>query len=261
MGTNTKSQIQNQQQNNKTNNTKNNNSKTNNTNNTNNDINYIDTSNKKSTILSNKQSRKRIKISNLKDIPKIKNLINSNNNWNNDDNNTYYLSKFLNRNKKKCPRPKSKINNRIEIFDSNKNILSPSLSHKNYNKTLSYFKNRSKKKVKAKQKIENYSQNKNKSKNQNFEGVCLNNLILEDIKEKIKFPIYEYNKSKEKKEFIINKRKKSNKFIIYKTIYNSISNKKEKNKLDNKESFSSISEEYLKTMPLLKMDKEKKDKE
>ena len=47
---------------------------------------------------------------------------------------------------------------------------------------------------------------------------------------------------------------------MYQRIYNSISNNKEKDKLDIKKLFSSMSEKYIKTIPKFKLEKEKKDK-
>jgi CRP-like cAMP-binding protein len=216
------------------------------------DTNYLDSSNKKSTILTNKQSRKRITVINLKDIAKSDNLmINSN---------TFNLKKLLNRNKKGDAYPIIKANNYLDFFDSDNKILSSNLSNKNYNKTLSYFNKNSKNKMKVKKKIENYSQNKNKKKMKkiNFDGVCLNNMILEDIQEKIKFPIYDYN-SKDKKTYIRNKSKRLNKFIIYQRLYNSLKNNKAINKMEPEKSISSLSEEYLKTVPI-KINREKAEK-
>ena len=231
--------------------------------NINSEINCLD-SNKKSIILNSKQSKNRLSILNIKEISKNDN--NKNNNINNNNisinNNIFSSKKIVNRNKKDYSI--SKFNKLFELIDSDNKLYSPTLSNKNYNKTIAYFNNfinNSNYKTnikKLKEKIENYSQHKIKNKNKNFEGVCLNNMILEDIKEQIKFPIYDYNNSKRKKLYMRNKSKRMNKLIISQKIYNAL--KENKDKVDTEKSLSSMSEEYLVSLPIFKVNKEKKNK-
>ena len=120
-------------------------------------------SNKKSNFLNYKQSKNKISsFLNLKQIKTENNFYNRNENVN--------------------------VNNFPKILD-------PELSDKNYkNRTMTYFnnnnikfKNFSKSKNNKQLKIEKYSQKNRENKKSSFDGICLNNMILEDIKDQIKF--------------------------------------------------------------------------
>ena len=134
-------------------------------------------------------------------------------------------------------------------------ILESELSDKNYkNRTITYFnnnfikfKNFTNPKIEKKMKIEKYSKIENKKNN----FVCLNNMILEDIKDQIKF-------SFDDEKYIIRNKDKRLKMFLFSDKYNNsiITIKKEKEKEKN----NSLSIEYLKTTPLFKSKKEKIDK-
>ena len=134
-------------------------------------------------------------------------------------------------------------------------ILESELSDKNYkNRTITYFnnnfikfKNFTNPKIEKKMKIEKYSKIENKKNN----FVCLNNMILEDIKDQIKF-------SFDDEKYIIRNKDKRLKMFLFSDKYNNsiIKIKKEKEKEKN----NSLSIEYLKTTPLFKSKKEKIDK-
>ena len=144
------------------------------------------------------------------------------------------------------------INENVNNFPK---ILESDISDKNYkNRTITYFnnsnikfKNFSRQKFDKKLNVEKYSQKTIENKKNNFDGVCLNNMILEDIKDQLKFSF--------KDEIYIkrNKDKKLKKFL-FSNKYNSIKKtKKEK----EKEKGNSLSIEYLKTTPLFRSTKDK----
>ena len=193
--------------------------KQNDKNNIKNEINYLDF-NKKANIFNNMKYENKISAFNLKKYLKTDNNINKCNN--------------LNKNEKQ--------NNNFNIID------------KIYNKTITYFRNynlsSNKYKKEKKQKIENYSE---KNKKNNFDAICLNNMILEDIKEQIKFPFLD-----KEKIFNRNTTKRRNILIISRKIYKSVKNKNIKK--ENENSFPSLSEEYFKTLPLFRSCKDTLDK-
>ena len=76
-------------------------------------------------------------------------------------------------------------------------------------------------------------------------------MILEDIKEQIKFPFLD-----KKKIFNRNTTKRKNISIISRIFYNSVKNKNANTKKENEnESFSSMQEKYFKTLPLFRSSK------
>ena len=77
-------------------------------------------------------------------------------------------------------------------------------------------------------------------------------MILEDIKEKIKFPINNGNKNIFKR----NRNKNIRKYILSE-IYNSDNNYK--NKKESEKSIPTMSKDYLKTITIYKSKKDKKD--
>ena len=101
--------------------------------------------------------------------------------------------------------------------------------------------------------IETYLQKNRENKKNNFDGVCLNNMILEDIKDQLKFS---FNDEK------IIKRNKAQKFKMFLSsdkFENSIK-KYQNKKTKEKETEKSLSLKYLKTTPLFKSKKDKIDK-
>ena len=191
-------------------------------------------SNKKQSLSNNKQSKNKMSFLNLKQMQTENNFYSNNKNEN---------SNF----------PKI---NRFTEYKS----LESDLSDKNYkSRTITYFNNNIKiknlsKPKNVKLKIEKYL-DKNSNKKKEFDGVCLNNMILEDIKDQIKFSF------KDEKIMKRNKEKKLKMFLFSDRFNMSI--KKNRNKKDkDKELDKSLSLDYLKTTPLFKSkkDKEKLDK-
>ena len=210
--------------------------------NLNNEINYLETI-KKSSIMTNSKQ-----IKNKKPILNLKETINS-------ENNISSINSIKNENKNK--------NSLLELTSTKNKFFSPNLSDKNYkNKTIDYFfnhnlkiKKNSKSKFEKKTRIEKYSQKKMNNKKNDFDGVCLNNMILEDIKDQIQLSFLD-----DKKIFKRNRSKKKElkKFIFSEKLFNSVKNNKIKK--ENDKSLSSMQNKYLKTMPLSRISKEKKDK-
>ena len=143
-----------------------------------------------------------------------------------------------------------KLSKFFESTDNKGKIYSYNLSLKNFkSRTITYFTNNNsinalKERNDKKLKIEKYSLKSIKDKKNDFDGICLNNMILEDIKEKIKFSF-----NNEKKINRRNKSKNIKKYILFNTI-NDYNNKKE-----NEKSVPSITEEYLKNKKVEKVNK------
>ena len=193
--------------------------------------NYLDSYKKSNIYL--KQSKEKMPLLNLKESLKTES--------------NYYISSYnMNRTKyEHDSRQAEKFNKFLESTDNKAKIYSYNLSQKNFkNKTITHFSTYNsrikidilKEKYDNKKKIEKYSHKSIKNKKKKFDGVCLNNMILEDIKEKIKFSFNNDNK--------IIRRNKSNKIkkhILCNT--NNVNNKRE-----NEKSIPLISEDYLKTI-------------
>ena len=196
---------------------------------------------KKSGIISNSQSKNKMSTIISKEISKTENNINTKNNKLEKENTFLKDNKFL------------------ELLDSNNSFNSNNLPIKNNinnynNRTITYFNNHNSKHLNRylknkirkhkKEKIEMYSQKEKNIKKKDFDGVCLNNMILEDIKEQIKFPLYE--SSSKKQIFAKNKNKRKKMLLISQKLYNSIKN----NKYEYNNSLPSLQEEYIKSSKL-----------
>ena len=205
--------------------------------NNNNEYYFIDSIKKSSLINSN---HSKIQISNFvsKEISKTENNINNINKKENT------LSKF------------SKIPKKNNISHFNKtisNLRNYKLNH-NLPNLKSYSINKSKNI--EKEKIEAYTQKDMNTKKNEFDGICLNNMILEDIKDHIKFPLYET--PKEKRNIQRNHYFKTKNMILSKRLYKSV--KQNKYKYEITKSLPSLSENFLLNISLLKKIKDKKEK-
>ena len=206
--------------------------------------NYLDSIQKSN--IASKQSKTKIPLLKLKESFKTDNNIHINNNIN--------ITKYDKDNSKRLKSSKF-----LELTDNKGKLYSYNLLNKNYkNKTITNFSNHNHKinklnKTKNKEiKIDNNSQKNIKNKKKDFDGVCLSNMILEDIKEKIKFPINNGNKNIFKR----NRNKNIRKYILSE-IYNSDNNYK--NKKESEKSIPTMSKDYLKTITIYKSKKDKKD--
>ena len=184
-------------------------------------------SNKITSFSSNKFSKNKMPFFNIKQI-QIENNFNNNKN----ENNFPKINRFL----------------EYKTFESDL----PDKSYKN--RTITYFNNNSKfkkftKSKNEKLKIENYLQKNIETKKNNFDGVCLNNMILEDIKDHLKFTF------KDDKIIKRNKDKKLKMFLSEKLINSKNKNNNKKDK--EKETDNSLSLDNLKTTPLFKPKKDK----
>ena len=217
-----------------------------------NNDNYLLYSMKKSYILNPTQPK--IKILGL-----ISNEINkTEKNFNNTNNNINEKGKTF-----------SKVNNFLELIDTNKsfsknpkknNIINfnKTESNLNNNKNINNFLNLKSNAInifikKVKEKIETYKEKTyNTNNKKEFDGICLNNMILEDIKDKIKLPLYETPREKKiyrrNNNFI-----RKNMIFIPKRFYNSV----RQNKFRNEIAFPSLSDTFLKGLTLFKKNKKK----
>ena len=113
----------------------------------------------------------------------------------------------------------------------------------------------SKSKFKKILKFEKYSQNVKNNKKNDFDGICLNNMILEDIKDQIHFTFANDKKIIKRNR---NKKKEFKNLIFSEKLFNSVKNSK--NKKENEKLLPPTEIEYLKTMPSSRLNKEKLDK-
>ena len=203
----------------------------------------------------NEQSKNHSPLLNLKTISKIENNNNCYSNIKNKKDYSYKQNKY-------------NISFKLNNINNNNKI---NLSNKNYNKTINYFNNHKRifkynKSINNKKtKIENYYSDKKpiNNKRDNFDGICLNNLIWEDIKEQIKYPIFNDNEIINNEKYSFRKIKKNRKRNILPIRYYKDDEENEnKNKLENEKSLNLLSEEYmnLRTLPICKIIKKKKDK-
>ena len=233
----------------------------------NNEINIPDIN--KKTILNHKHSKNKMPLLNLKTICKTEKNSNNNNNLNIPEKKSEKHNIFAYTRYNKSYKIKNIIRN-----GNNKNILS-TIPNSNYNKTINYFHknltifksnendNNTNSKI-QKNTIDNSIKAFSTERKSNINGVCLNNLIWEDIKEQIKYPINNNSNEFSSREKILfkrakNKRKKN--WSIQK-FYEIIKNRdKDKEKIDSEKSLSLniISEDY-KTLPVCKLNRIKKDK-
>ena len=244
----------------------------NNINNYNNEINFLDIN--KKTILNQKNSKNKIPLLNLKTICKTEK--NSNNNTNN-------LNIFEKKNEKQNLFNYTRYNKSYKVNNiirngNNKNVLS-TIPNKNYNKTINYFyKNLTifKNDNDNNNNIINNKNHKNTIDNNsikafaterknNINGICLNKLIWEDIKdikEQISYPINNNSNEVSSKEKILfkNAQKKRKKNWSIQKFYEFIKNR-EKDKNDNEKSLSLnlLTEDY-KTLPVFKSNRIKRNK-
>jgi hypothetical protein len=236
----------------------------------NNEINYLDVN--KKTVLNPKPSKNKIPLLNLKTICKSEKSNNNNNNLNTIEKKSEKQNLF------NCTiyNKSYKVNTIIRNGNS-KNILS-TVPNKNYNKTINYFyKNLT---IFKNDNDNNYNTNNKNQKNtidnnsikafgterkSNINGICLNKLIWEDIKnikEQIKYPISNNDNVVSSKEKILfkNAQKKRKKNWSIQKFYEFIK-KRVKDKNDNEKSLSLnlLSEDY-KTLPVCKSNRIKRDK-
>ena len=203
--------------------------------------NYLE-SNKKSNV-SNKQSKGKIPLLSLKENFKTETNIDNSNN----------INTIKNENSK---RKIVKFSKFIESTDNKDKLYSYNQSKKN--KTITYFPrhklkiNKLNKSKNEKIKTEKNSNSVCKNKKEEFDGICLNNMILEDIKGKIKFSLNDDKK-------IIHRNKSKNiKKYFFSELYNSDNNYYNKN--ENEKSIPPINKVYLKTTPLnIKKDKKEEN--
>ena len=208
--------------------------------NINNIENYYLDSLKRSSIINNEQSKNKISIIVSKEINKTENNINNRDNKIQKENTASKYNKFfetidsynsLNTNNLLNRNNVNNYNNRTMTYFNNHNHLKPDILNK--------FRKRKKEKLKI-----NSEKEKNKKKKE-FDGVCLNNMILEDIKEQIKFPLCQtFSK---KIIFERNKNKKEKSVPFSQKLYNSIKNNKYK--YENNKSLPTLTDEYTKTLP------------
>ena len=193
--------------------------------------------------MSNKQSKGKIPLLSLKENFKTETNIDNSNN----------INTIKNENSK---RKIVKFSKFIESTDNKDKLYSYNQSKKN--KTITYFPryklkiNKLNKSKNEKIKTEKNSNSVCKNKKEEFDGICLNNMILEDIKGKIKFSLNDDKK-------IIHRNKSKNiKKYFFSELYNSDNNYYNKN--ENEKSIPPINKVYLKTTPLnIKKDKKEEN--
>ena len=239
-------------------------------NNYNNEINFLE--NNKKNILSQKHSKNKIPLLNLKTLCKTE----KNNNSNNNNNLNILEKKSEKQNLFNYTRyNKSNKINTIIRNGNNKNILS-TIPNQNYNKTINYFyknltifkndnDNNNTNSKNQKNTIDNSIKAFPTERKNNINGVCLNKLIWEDIKdikEQINYPINTNTNEVSSREKILFKKaqKKRKKNWSLQKFYEIIKNRnKDKNDGEKSLSLNFLSEDY-KTLPVCKSSRIKKDK-